>query len=450
MQEDARGLLLTTRVPEAARACDAALDGLLKYRLDAPAHLDAALRADPEAPMPHILRGGMALLASKAAYVPVAEAALAAAAPALRRATERERAHAAAIEAWIADDLDRALAIWEQILAQYPRDLLALGLHHACAFWLGRPRAMLAAAEGVAPYWDAQVPGWGNLLACRAFANEECDDLALAESLGREAVALDPADLWAVHAVAHVMEAEGRRAEGIAWVREATRHVAGTNNLRHHVFWHQALYHLERREFDAVLDLYDRGFRDLDSDLTQAEPDLYIDMQNAISILFRLRRLGIDPGDRWVELADKAEGRIGDGRSAFSLPHWMMALTADGRFDAARWMLRGMRDIAESGGGTTAGIIGHVGLPVSEAVLLHAEGAHAQAVAVMRPALDGMPALGGSHAQQDVLAQLFLDAALKAGMEADARMLLRRIAANGPVPLEQRVGYAEAARALRF
>ncbi len=54
--------------------------------------------------------------------------------------------------------------------------------------------------------------------------------------------------------------------------------------------------------------------------------------------------------------------------------------------------------------------------------------------------------LGGSHAQQEVLEQLFLDAALKAGLEEDARALLERVAGRHPVPPERRVGYAEAAR----
>ena len=61
-----------------------------------------------------------------------------------------------------------------------------------------------------------------------------------------------------------------------------------------------------------VLSLYDRNFRDLASTLTQAKPDIYIDVQNAASMLFRLERQGVDVGDRWDELADKAEARIGD------------------------------------------------------------------------------------------------------------------------------------------
>ena len=54
--------------------------------------------------------------------------------------------------------------------------------------------------------------------------------------------------------------------------------------------------------------------------------------------------------------------------------------------------------------------------------------------------------LGGSDAQQDVLEQLFLDAAVRANLEEDARTLLERVAGRHPEPPERRIGYAEAAR----
>jgi hypothetical protein len=87
-------------------------------------------------------------------------------------------------------------------------------------------------------------------------------------------------------------------------------------------------------------------------------------------------------------------------------------------------------------------------VPVCAAVLAHARGAHAQAVALMRPALDGMHHLGGSHAPRDVLDQLYLDAAERAGLDQDTRLLLEWVAGRWPLPPTRRVGYARAARRL--
>ncbi|MGE4043936.1 MAG: hypothetical protein AB7F35_03725, partial [Acetobacteraceae bacterium] len=77
--------------------------------------------------------------------------------------------------------------------------------------------------------------------------------------------------------------------------------------------------------------------------------------------------------------------------------------------------------------------------------LAHGTGRHASAVALMRPVLGEMYRLGGSHAQQDVLEQAFLDSALKAGLEDDARLMLERVAGRHPVPPARRRGYAMAA-----
>jgi hypothetical protein len=53
------------------------------------------------------------------------------------------------------------------------------------------------------------------------------------------------------------------------------------------------------------------AFRNLDAPLTRAQSDLYIDVQNAASMLFRLQLRGVDVGSPWTEPADKAEARIG-------------------------------------------------------------------------------------------------------------------------------------------
>ncbi len=83
--------------------------------------------------------------------------------------------------------------------------------------------------------------------------------------------------------------------------------------------------------------------------------------------------------------------------------------------------------------------------PICEAVLANARGEHARALAAMRPVLGEMHRLGGSHAQQDVFEQVFLDAAVKAGSTPDVALLLERVAGRHPVPPHRRVGYAAAA-----
>jgi hypothetical protein len=247
--------------------------------------------------------------------------------------------------------------------------------------------------------------------------------------------------------VAHVLEMQGRRAEGIAWINGLRGNWDGASNLRHHLWWHAAMFHLERAEMDTVLALYDTEFRDLASPLTQAQPDLYIDVQNAASMLFRLGLHGVDVGERWHELADKAEARIGDTLSAFTLPHWMMALTATGRRKAALLIMAEMDELASSANGY---VVARIARPICDAVLAFAEGAYAYAVQAMGPVLGEMYRLGGSHAQQDVLEQLYLHAALRAGLDDDARLLLERVAGRHTLPPHRRIGYVAAVGQLGF
>jgi len=68
----------------------------------------------------------------------------------------------------------------------------------------------------------------------------------------------------------------------------------------------------------------------------------------------------------------------------------------------------------ESMKGYSVPAVREVALPVCEAVLAHRRGEHRRVVSLMSPLIGRLQELGGSHAQRDVLAQLFLDSRSKA------------------------------------
>ena len=444
MHRDIRGLPISTASAKAAAAYEHLIAGYLTYRADTPTRLEAALQADPDFALVHCMKGYFAMLAFKQTAVPVAVEEARKAQSLAAGISARERSHVAALTAWSEGELDRALDVWESILRAHPHDVVAFRLAHFVNFWLGRPQDMVASVERVIGAWSEDIPGYSTILACRCFAHEESGNYLGAEPSGRRAIEIDPGDLWAAHAVAHVMEMQGRRSEGIEWLTTLAPNWEGAHNLQHHLWWHCALFKLEQGDRAAVLELYDTRFRDLAGPLTVASPDVYIDVQNATSMLFRLQRLGVDVGNRWEELADKAEARIGDCQSAFTLPHWLMALIATGRIAAAQRLIEAMRTFAK-GRGTVPPIVRDYVLPIAEAQMAHAAGRHAEAVALMRPALGGMYRLGGSHTQQDVLEQFFVDAALKASSTADIRLAVERVAGRRAIPPERYVGWREAA-----
>ncbi|MCC7276267.1 MAG: tetratricopeptide repeat protein [Alphaproteobacteria bacterium] len=446
MRLDARGLALTTDSAAAAASFDAAIGSYLRYRLDAAKHLDAALDADPGFALAHAMRGYFAMLSYKRANVAAAVAALAQARANAGGLTLREQRHLDALEAWSAGRLWRAIGAWEAILADHPADVVALRLAHFNYFWMGEAGAMRESVLRAKPGWDTDLPGYGTVLACEAFAREECGEYRPAEAAGRAAVERDPADLWGTHAVAHVMEMEGRHADGIAWLDGLKAHWEGAAAIVHHLWWHRALYHYELGQFDAVLALYDERFRNPASPLVQAMPDLYIDIQNAAAMLWRLERAGVAVGDRWTEIADKAEARIGDTLSAFTQPHWMMALAAAGRGAAADRLIAAL-DEAATAPDTLAPVHATVTRPVAAAARAHRAGDWATVVDLLWPVRNELKRLGGSHAQRDIFRQMLADAAARSGRRDVLRAVLAEEALGRALPLTRRRAYAPLAAA---
>ena len=101
-----------------------------------------------------------------------------------------------------------------------------------------------------------------------------------------------------------------------------------------------------------------------------------------------------------------------------------MALAAAGRDDAARRMLDGDARIRGRRGDGAADRPRRRAAGLRSGAGASAAAIIARAVDLMRPVLGDMHQLGGSHAQQDVLMQLFLDSAVKADCADDVRLIL--------------------------
>lgn len=439
MLKDRRGLETSTDNQAALAAFDDMVDGYVTFHVDMAKRLGEALKADPDFFMANVMKGGLALLSLNAKNLDRATSALAHAATLVDRANPRERRHLDAMQAWAGGDLDRALRAWESIQALHPTDLLALRLAHFHYFWLGRSARMLDSIVAARRGWKSDLPGVSWVASMEAFGREECGEYAEAEHLAREAVAYDPSDRWGVHAVAHVLEMQGRTSDGIAWLNQNQGCHAQANNFMFHLTWHRALLQLEQDGPEGLLAWYDLRVRDLSSPLVQALPDLYIDLQNAASLLWRLEHLGVDVGSRWRELADKAEARIGDGSNLFTLPHLAMALAADGRFAAAERLIEGVEAIATP---TLGPVASGIALPACRAAVHHRRGEWKEAVAALMPVRSELWRLGASHAQRDLLWQLLVDAAKKAGDAGAVSTLMVELTAMRPVPAAERRPYA--------
>ncbi len=417
--EDQRGVAYTAASQEAVDYFDATISEYVHFGTETGARLKETFAADPEFPMAHCLRGYFLQLFSVAALTEKAKQSLAKAreASASHSISEREQHHIEALNAWVAGDMHMALGHWESILLDHPLDMLAVKLSQFIHFYLGDSRRLRDSIARILYAWHAHVPGHANVLGMYAFGLEESGDYAAAERTGRLAVETDPADPWSVHAVAHVMEMQDRRRDGIAWLRELEPHWSAANNFRFHLWWHLALFHLELEQYDEVLGLYDSKIR-------AEHTEEYLDICNATSILWRLEERGIEVGDRWQELAQISATRIGGHELIFPDMHFMMALEAAGDTTSGDGMLRSLAQARGESGVTQSRVIDAVGLELARAVAAWYRGDYDSVVKHLLPIRYSFPDIGGSHAQRDLFHQILIAAALRAPRPALARALL--------------------------
>lgn len=129
----------------------------------------------------------------------------------MAQANEREWLYVWAIEAWATGDIKQAIAYHETIAEKFPCDLASVQRGQYHYFYLGNKEGLLQIAEKVLPANRENHYLQGMI----AFGLEQCHRLEEAEVAGRRAVEMNRHDPWAHHAVAHVMETQGRKTRGL-------------------------------------------------------------------------------------------------------------------------------------------------------------------------------------------------------------------------------------------
>lgn len=415
-------------VPEASLpAINDFVGGMIAYEARALNILPAAQGADAPA-LVHLYAGFLNLLAEAPGAAEAARPHLDAARLRLATANERERRLADALAAWIADDIDGAVAILSAILADHPRDLATLKLLHYHLFNHGDFPAMLRAAQGVA----AVAPDLPYLGGCLAFAYEQLHLLAEAEAAARAGLAIVPTDPWAQHALAHVWLTQGRIAEGLAALTEWSPGWQGLNSFMvTHLWWHLALFHLSRGDAPAALAIYDAQVWAHARDYSQ-------DQVGAVSLLARLELAGYSVGGRWADVGTYLAARATDVVQPFLSVQYAYGLARAGRVEADQ-LLAAIAEAAQTVPDHSRATWRDAALPLARGLVALARGQAAEALPLLSDAVPRLARLGGSHAQRDLFAQFLLDAQIKAGawVEAQQALELRRAPDPGNVPLNR-------------
>ena len=311
----------------------------------------------------------------------------------------REQVHVDALTAWVNHQEADAMRRIEALLDEHPKDMMALRVAHHLHFYTGDSEALKASVERRLAFWDEDDPHYGYVLGMYSFGLEEAAEYREAEIVGRRACELNPQDIWAGHAMVHVLQMQGRWIDGIEWIDAMLPYWQDANNFRYHLHWHKALYYLGRRELDAALAIYDDVLE------PALDDDFYLDACNAASLLWRLNMLGIDTSDRWQKLHDLSLPRLEDDELVFCSLHYLMA-PAMRKDQVAIDKALANFDEWRARSSTQGEVVDKVGLDLARAIvdLTSGEGARgAQTLARLRR---DVMLIGGSWVQRELFKDL--------------------------------------------
>jgi hypothetical protein len=436
---DARGNPSASSSRAAHEAVERALWRMMSF-YDAPlADLDTAMAEDPGWALPHIMKAGFLLSLTEASMQGEAQAHLSKARallPELGDSAPRERMHLEAVQQVLEGRWHQACRIWDEWLLQHPRDALALQWAQLWDFYRGDAHSLRSRPARALPEWDEADLLFPHVLALYAFGLEECNLYPQAEETGRRALALEPRAPWAVHAVAHVMEMQGRFEDGAAWLRQTQGYWAEGNGFATHLWWHKGLFRLEAMDVAGVLRL-------LDTHLSSDALQVTLNRVDAAAMLWRLHLLGEDVAAHGAALLggwnlnDDAAGYY-----AFNDVHAVLAMLGAGDLHRAEsWVARCAERAlgAEDARRANHLMAREVGLPLMRGLLALARGKADAAVELIYPVRSVAQRFGGSHAQRDLIDQTLLAASAasnsSAHLQVGRALLNERTMAKALTPL---------------
>lgn len=414
MSADRQGNPLTGATADAAALLDQAFEAFGIYRGDPVERADAAIEASPDFAMAHIFKAYLFALATEPDAA--AEGKKFSAHAKTLRLNDRESSLIVALDHLLANNWTAAAEALDHHNIRFPHDLAGVQAGHVMDFYRANARDLRDRIARILPKWSEDRPGYSILLGMYAFGLEECGDYARAEAMGREAVAREPLDCWAHHAVAHVMEMQGRAEDGIGWMQAREPYWSGDDNFfKVHNWWHKALYHFDLGQSDMVMRLYDERIR-------KDKSTVALDLVDASALLWRAHLQGLDVGGRWAEVAACWDAHADGKLYPFNDWHAAMAYLGAGRENDVERLIGMYRQDSPATDEATRWAR-RTGLPLIEGWMAFWRGDYATAAETLYRARYIANSFGGSNAQRDIIDWTLTEAAVRGGMGATAEAM---------------------------
>jgi tetratricopeptide (TPR) repeat protein len=384
---DMRGLPITTTSSEALAAYERGVDLFLRWRGGALEALNEATKHDPHFALAHCTK---AFMGWRMGNVNVAlDGHQGAMAAANNLGSEREQLHVQAVDAMHRGEPLVADELLTQIGARYPTDRVAVRLLGFICVARGDYLAGLEIADRSLE----ACPDDLQFQTMKGFFLEQSGHNAEGFAYSSRALASDPGNLYAYHAVGHAYVSRGDYREALETFERAA-------SFEHypHILWHLG-------EARAILG-YEQFTRDYWAHTSPALP-----LFERIELLWRLevlRQLPVDVAT-WKDLTEQAERLLVHPEYlTIWMHHWIgLALARAGDVEKARRQIAYLRQLPE---GKASGHWSTLGADLLEGELAFMRGDYAAAERFMAPAAHDIHAMGGgSREQKDIFKDVFLE-----------------------------------------
>ncbi|HEX4471605.1 MAG TPA: FAD/NAD(P)-binding protein [Nocardioides sp.] len=432
---DPLGLALSTTA-EAAAAYNAGLERLMRLQSGADEKLVEAVTLDPDFAVAH---AALAMLGHEGGSSIDVATSLEAARRAVRaRGDDRERSLVDVVGRRVEDVRNSGATALMNHIAQHPRDVLAVSAAVPTIAFSGVTDIQQEAWELV----EGLAPAYGDhwwYISLLAFTRQDQSRFDDAGLLAESALECEPTSGHAVHAQTHVMYETGRHEAGRAWLDHWVAESGRSASHGAHFSWHAALHELAIGDTEAVRQRY----------YTQLAPPTVTGVRALIdsaSLLWRwmVTTSGWDAAAGTsaftgetapppVECVLEAAGPelVDRPETPFVALHSALALAAAGdlpRLAALRTHCQGTSELAVR---TTVA-------SVCEALLAAGEQRWGEAARVLSDVLPGLPRIGGSAAQREIVEETLLYCLVSDGQAERALALLDGRLDRRTSPLDQR------------
>jgi hypothetical protein len=387
---------------------------LLAVQQGASLAFTAAVGADPGHARAH---AALALIATER---PDSAGGLAAVADHLHRAraaavspsaSAMDRSHVEAVAAWCEHGSRVGTRALVAHLEQVPDDALALlALAPSIAFggagdalpdaWAYVDR--FASVHGEAPWY----------LGLLAYGRTEQVRFHDAADLAEAALDADPGNGNAAHALTHVHYETDAHGAGLRWLVQWIKHAGRTQRYRPHFHWHAALHELAMGDAASAARRYAAHLAPPRSTGVRCLVDA-----GSLAWRARLHPDWVTPPDPLPILA--AAGTLAtEPQTPFIALHALLVHAANDDVSALRTVTAKVPELTDGQAATLRS--------VAEGLATLLEGSPRAALDHLLEALPGLPALGGSRVQQEVVLETALAAMLRLGAPGQAARLLSR------------------------